>query len=148
MTNEDRLKAFEMHLNGIPWAEIGKTLGYSSSTVFSDLRSCVAATHSSGSRCVYPAIWAFIADRCGGSIREFANQCGMPYGSVYNGITGRDAMSLKRRRRMAEVVGLSMQETFALAPDSQQTQTVPPLRSKYIYPAHPRKLNRERRKRP
>lgn len=144
MTNEDRLKAFEMHLNGVPWAEIGKALGYSSSTIFSDLRACVAATHSSGKRCVYPAIWAYIADRCGGSIREFADQCGMPYGSVYNAITGRDSVSLKRRRRMAEVVGLPVEEAFTLS--GERPAAVPLLRSKHVCSERPRKPGRERRK--
>lgn len=143
MTNEERLKAFEMRLNGIPWTEIGKTLGYSSSTVFSDLRSCVAATHSNGNRCVYPAIWAYISDRCSGSIREFAKQCGMPYGSVYNAITGRDTVSLKRRRHMAEVVGLPVEETFTLS--CERPAAVPLLRSKYLRPEQKR---REGRKRP
>ena len=41
VTKEERLKAFQMRLDGETWVEIGKTLGYAHNTVQQDLKMVV-----------------------------------------------------------------------------------------------------------
>lgn len=41
MTKHERLKAFEMRLDGSSWSKIGRELGYTSATIHKDLLGCV-----------------------------------------------------------------------------------------------------------
>ena len=81
MTKQERLKAFEMRLDGCNWSQIARAVGYSSTTVHQDLLGCVM-TRPRLVNCAYPAIRQIITDQYGGSVSAFAAALGMTQGDV------------------------------------------------------------------
>lgn len=81
MTRSERLRAFEMRIDGATWKEIGAALNYEPSTVCNDITLCVHSIPKQV-RCCYPAIRDVIA-RDYGSIRAFADHCGLPANTLY-----------------------------------------------------------------
>lgn len=112
MTRKDRLKAFEMRLDGSSWSEIGSALGYAATTVKQDLRGCVMAPPRQVT-CVYPAIRRVITEDYGGSVRAFADACGITYGAMYYALSGKHSVKPERQKIICTVVGLPPAETFA-----------------------------------
>lgn len=116
MTKQERMKAFEMHLDGRSWSEIGRALGYSSANVYQDLKSCVLSNTRQFS-CIYPAIRNAINCQFGGSVASFADACGMPNSAMYNLLSGRYTPGPERRASISAVIGLPPAEVFALEED-------------------------------
>ena len=82
MTHAERLRAFEMRLNGATWAQIGAELNYDVATVYNDITCCIRSVPRQV-RCCYPAIRQVIIRRHGGSIRAFADYCGLQVNTLY-----------------------------------------------------------------
>ena len=111
MTKHERLKAFEMRLDGSNWSEIGRELGYSSTTIKQDLLGCVM-TKPYQVNCVYPAIRRIITDRYDGSIRALADACGITYNAMYYTMSGKCIVSDQRKKIIANVLGIPPEEAF------------------------------------
>lgn len=109
MTNTERKTAFALRLGGESWEEIGRKLSYEESTVRQDLERCL---HRGGRtvQTVYPVLGRFIDRNCGGSIRAFAQDCGLSPRLLYDVLPGRKTMSAYCLGRIAEATGLSDRE--------------------------------------
>ena len=111
MTKQERLKAFEMRLDGCNWSEIGRQLGYTSNTVREDLLSCILSSPYRV-RCVYPALRSVIEARYGGSISAFAGACGISYNTMYCMLTGKREIKGEKTADICAAAGLSPSEAF------------------------------------
>ena len=111
MTKQERLKALEMRLDGSNWSEIGRELGYTSTTVKQDLQGCVLSKPYQVN-CVYPAIRRIITDRYDGSIRALADACGITYNAMYYTMSGKCIVSDQRKKILANVLGIPPEEAF------------------------------------
>lgn len=110
MTYKERLKAFELRMQGNPWGEIAKAIGYSPATVERDLKSIV-----NGKKykciCIYPRISEVLNRDYNGSTQAFAEACGVSYGSMYECLSGK-AHSPKVVARICEFMDLSPNQAF------------------------------------
>lgn len=111
MTKQERLQAFEMRLDGCKWSEIARTLGYTSTTVQQDLRACVLAKPYQVN-CVYPVIRRIITEYYGGSVRAFAQDCGITYNAMYYTLSGKCDVKLERMAIISKVIGIPPEEAF------------------------------------
>ena len=111
MTKQERLKAFEMRLDGCKWIEIARALGYTSTTVKQDLQGCVLSKPYQ-INCAYPAIRRIITDRYDGSIRALADACGITYNAMYYTMSGKCIVSDQRKNKIANVLGIPPEEAF------------------------------------
>lgn len=111
MTKQERLKAFEMRLDGSNWSEIGRELGYSSTTIKQDILGCVM-TKPRQVTCVYPAIRRIITEEYGGSVSAFADACGISYNAMYYTLSGKCIVSDQRKKIIANVLGIPPEEAF------------------------------------
>ena len=113
MTRFERIKAFEMRLDGKTWTEIGAALGYTANGVRLDIIHCIKYTPRQIS-CVYPAIRTYIEANCGGSVQQFTRNCGIPYSTLSNILTGRFAPSMPTASAILKETGLTFDEAFRL----------------------------------
>ena len=111
MTKHERLKAFEMRLDGSNWSEIGRELGYTSTTVKQDLQGCILSKPYQ-INCAYPAIRRIITDRYDGSIRALADACGITYNAMYYTMSGKCIVSDQRKKIISNVLGIPPEEAF------------------------------------
>lgn len=111
MTKQERMKAFEMRLDGSSWLEIADVLGYTATTVQCDLRSCLSAAPRQVN-CVYPALRRVITERYGGSVRTFASACGLSTNSLYAVLPGRSRPSVNMINAILKETGLCYEEAF------------------------------------
>lgn len=119
MTNQERIKAFALRLEGCSWKEIGKALGYSAATVQQDLKRCVGI----GPRqvhCVYPALRDYITERYGGSVQSFARACGVAVSTMYAVLPGRVRPGKLIIDALLETTGLSYEDAFKRSDQFQQ----------------------------
>jgi DNA-binding phage protein len=111
MTNPERLRAFEMRLDGATWAAIAAQLHYTPEAIQKDLAACIrSAPHRI--QCVYPAIRQAISQRYG-TIRAFSEQTGLSPNTLYYILSGR----VNRPRKDAAdaillATGLTYEEAF------------------------------------
>lgn len=110
MTYHERMKAFELRLNSMTWDEISEMIGYSPSTIETDLKSCVNGRKRKSS-CIYPALRKIIMLDYGGSIRQFATACGVSYGCVYCCLTGRSRPE-KSGKQICAFLGITPEQAF------------------------------------
>ena len=113
MTKHERLKAFEMRLDGSNWSEIGRELGYSSTTIKQDLLGCVM-TKPRQVTCVYPAIRRIITEEYGGSVSACADACGISYGAMYYTLSGKCFVPEVRQEIISAAIGSPPAEAFVL----------------------------------
>ena len=113
MTKEERLKAFQMRLDGETWADIGKTLGYAHNTVQQDLKMVVCG-EPWNVNCVYPSIKKIIIRDYGGSIAAFSRACGISNTSLYYTLTGRGKPSYRTALAIMATTGLTYTEAFGV----------------------------------
>ena len=111
MTKQERLKAFEMRLDGKSWSEIGRAIGYSSTAVQQDLQGCVL-TKPRQVHCVYPVIRRIITEDYGGSVRAFAADCGISYGAMYYTLSGKCFVPPERQEVISKAIGIPPVEAF------------------------------------
>ena len=111
MTKHERLKAFEMRLDGCKWIDIARTLGYTSTTVQQDLQGCVL-TKPRQVHCVYPVIRRIITEDYGGSVRAFAAACGISYGAMYYTLSGKCFVPPERQEVISKAIGIPPVEAF------------------------------------
>ena len=111
MTKQERLKAFEMRLDGSNWSEIGRAIGYSSTAVQQDLQGCVL-TKPRQVTCVYPAIRRIITEEYGGSVSAFADACGISYGAMYYTLSGKCFVPEERQEIISAAIGIPPAEAF------------------------------------
>ena len=111
MTKQERLKALEMRLDGSNWSEIGRALGYSSTAVKQDLQGCVL-TKPRQVHCVYPVIRRIITEDYGGSVRAFADACGISYGAMYYTLSGKCFVPEERQEIISAAIGIPPAEAF------------------------------------
>ena len=111
MTRKDRIKAFELRLDGCSWREIGRVLSYSATAVQNDLQACVL-TKPRPVPCVYPAIRRVIIDEYGGSIGALADACGISYNAMYYTLSGRCIAKPDRQKAISAVIGITPEEAF------------------------------------
>lgn len=105
MTKQERLKAFEMRLDGSNWSEIGRAIGYSSTAVRQDLLGCVM-TRPRQVACAYPAIRRIITEDYGGSVSAFAKECGISNGAMYYTLSGKCFVKPERQAIICNVIGI------------------------------------------
>lgn len=111
MTKQERLKAFEMRLDGCNWSQIARAVGYASTTVHQDLLGCVM-TRPRLVNCAYPAIRQIITDQYGGSVSAFATALGMTQGAMYYTLSGKHEVSKKRKETISAAIGLPPETAF------------------------------------
>ena len=111
MTKQERMKAFEMRLDGCNWTQIGRALGYASTTVQQDLTGCIMAKPRQVN-CVYPAIKRAIVDDYGGSVSAFADACGMSHSHATSTLAGKCPVTIRAAESISKVVGLPISEAF------------------------------------
>lgn len=116
MTKQERLKAFEMRLDGENWSQIGRALGYSSGAVKQDLLGCVL-TKPHQITCVYPAIRRVITEDYGGSVRALADACGISYGAMYYTLSGKCFVKPERQEIISAAIGIPASEAFTREED-------------------------------
>lgn len=118
MTKQERLKAFEMRLNGRNWSEIGRELGYSSTAVRDDLLLCVSARPHQVT-CVYPEIRDIITDKYGGSVSAFARECGISYGTMYYALSGKRPPRSEIQRKICAAINMPPEQAFRRNSDDE-----------------------------
>lgn len=111
MTRQERMKAFEMRLDGKSWDDIAAVLGYTTNNVRIDIIHCIRYTPRQIT-CVYPAIRQYITANCYGSAHQFARDCGVPYSTMGNILNGRHTPSLETATAILQATGLSVDEAF------------------------------------
>ena len=111
MTKQERLKAFEMRLDGYKWIEIARALGYTSTTVKQDLQGCVLSKPYQVN-CVYPVIRRIITEYYGGSVRAFAQDCGITYNAMYYTLSGKCFVPPERQEVISKAIGIPPVEAF------------------------------------
>ena len=111
MTKQERLKAFEMRLDNCTWMQIGEALGYSHEHVRRELTACVLA-RPRRVNCIYPNIQRIITERYGGSVRSFAQDCGIPENTLYYILPGRGRPSKFVQQKILATTGLTYTEAF------------------------------------
>lgn len=111
MTKRERMKAFELRLEGKSWTRIAEALDYTPATVKEDLLSCITARPRQVN-CVFPAIRKIIAEEYGGSVRAFAEDCGISHTAMYYFLSGRRSTTATRKARICAVLNLSPGAAF------------------------------------
>jgi hypothetical protein len=124
MTNQERMKAFSMRLEGRGWKEIGRALGYSDSTVQQDLKRCVEIRPRQV-HCVYPALRDHITERCGGSVQAFAHACGIGVNTLYAVLPGRVHPGKLVIDAILKTTGLPYEEAFRRSEQFQEREEEP-----------------------
>ena len=112
MTRNDRMLAFRLRLDGLSWRQVGTALGYDPRSVQRDMEQVV----SRGQRrpkTPYVGFSRYITQYCGGSMREFARQCELPYSTVYAVLSGGRCAGEETLERMLQVTKLTLEEAFA-----------------------------------
>lgn len=112
MTNEERMKAFSMRLDGCSWEKIAEELHYSTSTVAHDIVNCVNGHRRSTCPCIYPAITKVLQQEYYGSISRLSAVSHIPYSTLLDCLTGRHH-SPKTAARISALLGLPPEVAFA-----------------------------------
>lgn len=111
MTNQDRIRAFRMRLDGSSWVQIGRELNYTPQHIRQDLeRICCRKPRQLA--CAYPVLRRVIAEDYGGSISAFADACGLSYGAMYYTLSGTCTPSQERQKDICSVIGIPPEEAF------------------------------------
>lgn len=111
MTNQERIRAFTMRLNGATWQEISRAIKYNPVTIRDDLLRCVRYAPRQSS-VIYPVIRDYIAVNYGGTVGAFATDCGISYNVMYSALTGRTRPSPAIRTAVAKMLGTSADNAF------------------------------------
>ena len=111
MTNDERIRAFQMRLEGARWAAIGRALGYSSGTIREDLKNCILAPPRQVN-CAYPALRRYITCQCGGNVRTFAAACKVAPSTMYGVLSGRTEPKQETVQAILEETSLSYAAAF------------------------------------
>lgn len=111
MTNQERIRAFHLRLEGKSWAEIGAALGFSADGVRQDMLRCVVGTPRRVN-CMYPALRRAIEERWGGSVRAFAADCGLHESALYTVLPGKARPSPAVAAAITRTTGLPYEEAF------------------------------------
>lgn len=111
MTNEERIKALQMRLDGKSWEYIANVLGYSKTTVTEDLKACIVHPPRQVN-CVYPALKRIIVERYGGSVYAFARDCGISNNAMYYVLPSKRPPGRKVLSAILSTTGLSYEEAF------------------------------------
>lgn len=114
MTRKDRIRAFCLRLDGCSWRQVGHALGYDGRSVQRDMERVVRRPQHRP-RTPYTALARFIMQECGGSIREFARMCRLPYSTMYAVLSEERAPGEATVERILETTGLTVEEAFATA---------------------------------
>lgn len=112
MTNDEKLKAFALRLDGLTWERIAEELHYSVSTVEHDMLNCLRAHCQTRCVCIYPTVKKVLLRDYRGSITALSTASGIPYGTLYDCLTGRH-YSRKTAARVSAFLGLPPEEVFA-----------------------------------
>lgn len=112
MTRNDRMLAFRLRLDGLSWKQVGMAMGYDGRSVQRDVEKVVSRGQRRP-RTAFAGLSRYITQYCGGSMREFARQCELPYSTVYAVLSGERAAGEETLERMLFVTGLTMEEAFA-----------------------------------
>lgn len=111
MTNDERRRAFDLRLKGMPWGEIAKEMNYSRYAVEEDIKKIVGGRRKTF-RCIYPALRDEIISNHYNSVVTFALDCGISYETMYACLSGRSVPGAKLKKRICEATGLSEEEAF------------------------------------
>lgn len=111
MTNDERMRAFEMRLEGRTWADISRELGYTISGIQSDLLGAVQAGPRQPS-IIYPAIRRYVLDHYGGVVRKFALDLGISYNTLYPALSGRRRINLCLEDAICQKMGVPPEVAF------------------------------------
>lgn len=121
MTKQERLKAFEMRLDGYSWAEIASVMGYSHEHIRKELRACVVA-RPRRVNCIYPGLRQVIAVKYGGSVRALAQDAGIPENTLYYILPGRGRPSAFVQQKLLAATGLTYAEAFTPDEDFREEE--------------------------
>lgn len=111
MTNNERIGALRMRLQGKTWEYIGEDLGYSPQNVRADLISAINSPPKEP-RCAYPAILKALNDKYDGSVKALAEACNISPSAMYYTMRGAAEPTEERKKIIAKAVGLSSEEAF------------------------------------
>jgi len=117
MTRAERMKAFEMRLDGKSWKEIAAQLGYTPNGVRMDMISAIRYTPRQVN-CIYPALRAYIVAECGGSVEGFSRHCNIPESTMGNILVGRHQPNMDSTRLILKATGLTFDEAFRREEDT------------------------------
>ena len=112
MTRNDKMLAFCLRLDGLSWRQVGLALGYDGRSVQRDVEQVVRRGQRRP-KTPYAGFSRYITQHCGGSIREFAHQCALPYSTVYAVLSGERAAGEETLERMLSCTGLTAEAAFA-----------------------------------
>ena len=110
MTREEKIKAFEMRLDGYTFEEIGKAFGVSKQAVNQALG--VVGTGRKGFSCIYPNIKRWITDNKM-SCKEFSNKVGFSNHAAYLWFAGKTVPTKTAVDAILKVTGMTYEEAFA-----------------------------------
>lgn len=111
MSNEEKLRAFAMRLEGKTWDEIGAELHYTKQAVHQALYSVLCGGERSA-QIVYPEIREYIARRHDGSVSAFAADIEMGASYVRRVLFCGEKPSAKLSAKITSAMGVTEEEAF------------------------------------
>lgn len=109
MTNEQKVEAYRMRLDGATWQEVGDSLGVSKQAAWHALTPhyCTAGSRS----CIFPGIGRWMYEE-GMGYADIARRIGVPYSRVRDALIGYAEPRIKFINQMLELTGLSYEAAF------------------------------------
>lgn len=113
MTRDEKLKAFEMRMDGATYKQISEKLFYDEEAIRQMFFS-VLASKRKPPKIVFPAVRDFVVKNYEGSIRSFAYAAGYSESAIRKCLSYQMNVSEKIKKRICEVTGMSESEAFKL----------------------------------
>ena len=111
MSNEEKLRAFALRLEGKTWEEIGEIMHYTKQSVHQALYSVLSGGERS-TLVAYPEIREYITRRHGGSVAAFATEMQMSASYVRRVLFCGERPSEKLVKNVTAALGVSEEEAF------------------------------------
>lgn len=113
MTIDEKVEAFRMRLEGNTIQEIANRFGVSKQYISKELRTeRIRSNEKIVNACVYPNIRKFLVrERL--TCRDFSNEFGISYATLYNILTGKAEPRKKTIDRILKCTGLTYEEAFS-----------------------------------
>lgn len=111
MTRQDRLRAFEMRLDGMSWDAIGSAIGYDGKSVSADILACIKNAPRQP-HIIFPALRECVVKNFGGSVRQLSDATGISRNTLYDVFTGKRLPSTATVNAILNTTGLSYEEAF------------------------------------
>ena len=110
MTNEERVRAFSLRVDGAMWEQIAEIIGYDATTVRDDLTRCVLKTPKKPN-IPWEGCRKYAEEHCGGSVKQFALHCRIKPSTMYS-MCSSGKLSLWAIERISHATGMSAEVLF------------------------------------